>query len=125
MNISIVTGAARHSVTPPALSRGDTKCRICRRPAIAEATHKDSSSGDPTARRDATVGIPQGALDAVDGEKRAQRAIGCIADGMALSSDYLLHELQDMLATDSVYLKATPRLRGFMRALAKRLEGAR
>ena len=73
----------------------------------------------------AGVNIPQDALDAVDGDKRAQRAIRCIVDGMAMSPDHLLHEVQDVLATDAVYVKATPRLRAFVRALAKRLEGVR
>ena len=69
--------------------------------------------------------IPHDALDAVDGDKRAQRAIRCVEVGMAMSPDYLLKELQDVRASDAVYVKATPRLRGFMSALAKRLEGVR
>jgi hypothetical protein len=73
----------------------------------------------------AGAGVPQAAMDAVDGERRAKRAIRCIEDGMALSPDSLLHELQDALAVDGEHPKATPRVRAFMRAISKRLEGAR
>jgi hypothetical protein len=44
---------------------------------------------------------------------------------MALSPDSLLHELQDVFAADGEYPKATPRVRAFVRVLAKRLEGVR
>jgi hypothetical protein len=73
----------------------------------------------------ARVDIPQAALDGVDGERRAKRVIRCIEHGMALSPDTLLHELQDAFASDGEHPKATPRVRAFMRAIAKRLEGAR
>lgn len=73
----------------------------------------------------ARVTVTDDALAAVDGERRALRTIRCIEDGMALSRDLLMHEVQDTLAADGVYVKATPRLRGFLRAVAKRLEGAR
>ena len=71
------------------------------------------------------VNLPEDALAYVDGEKCAKRAIRCVEHGMALSKDYLLHELQDVIATDGAHLKATPMLRGFMRAISKRLEGTR
>lgn len=71
----------------------------------------------------ARVTVPECALAVIDGERRALRAIRCIEDRIALSSDHLLHELQDVLAMDAVNLKVTPRLRGFARTLTKRLEG--
>jgi hypothetical protein len=73
----------------------------------------------------ALVSLPDDALAAVDGDKRAKRAIRCVEHGMALSPDHLLHELQDVIAADGAYLNATPRMRGFMRAIGKRLEGKR
>ena len=70
----------------------------------------------------ARLDIPCDALAAVDGEKRAIR---CAEHGMALSPDHLLHELQDAFAVDGQYVKPTPRVRGFMRAIAKHLEGTK
>lgn len=71
------------------------------------------------------VTLTDDALATIDGERRAKRTIRCIEDGMALSRDVLLNEVQDVLAADGVYVRATPRLRGFLRAVAKRLEGTR
>ena len=73
----------------------------------------------------APVNTPADALAAVDGDRKAKRAIRCIEDGKAPSPDHLLHEIQCAIAVDGAYLKPTPRLRAFMRAIAKRLEGAR
>ena len=73
----------------------------------------------------ARLNVPQAAMDCIDGERRAKRAIRCIEDGMALSPDSLLHELQDVFAADGEHPKATPRVRAFVRVIAKRLEGAR
>jgi hypothetical protein len=73
----------------------------------------------------ARLTIPDDALNVIDGDKRAKRAIRCIEHGMALSADLLLHELQDAFAIDGQYVKATPRVRGFMRAIAKHLEGTK
>ena len=73
----------------------------------------------------ARVDVSQVALDCIDGEQRAKRVIRCIEHGMALSPDSLLHELQDVFASDGEYPKATPRVRAFVRVLAKRLEGVR
>jgi hypothetical protein len=64
-------------------------------------------------------------MDCIDGDRRAKRVIRCIEDGMALSPDSLLHELQDVFGSDGEYPKVTARVRAFMRAVAKRLEGAR
>lgn len=73
----------------------------------------------------ARLTLTDDALATIDGERRAKRTIRCIEHGMALSRDVLLHEVQDVLATDDVYLRATPRLRGFLRAVAKKIEGAK
>ena len=73
----------------------------------------------------ARLNVLQAAMDCIDGERRARRAIRSIEHGMAPSPDCHLHELQETLATDTVHLNATPRLRGFMRALAEQLEGVR
>jgi hypothetical protein len=69
--------------------------------------------------------VPQAAMDCIDGERRAKRAIRCIEHGMAMLPDSLLHELQDVFAADGEYPKATPRMRAFVRVIAKRLEGVR
>jgi hypothetical protein len=73
----------------------------------------------------ARTDVPRAAMDCIDGERRAKRVIRCIEHGMALSPDSLLHELQDVFAADGEYPKATPRVRAFVRVLAKRLEGVR
>ncbi len=73
----------------------------------------------------ARVAVPEDALAAIDGERRAKRAIRCIEHGMALTPDSLLHEALDALAVDGEHPKVTPRLRAFMRAVSKRLEGAK
>jgi hypothetical protein len=70
----------------------------------------------------ARVYIPQVAMDSIDGERRANRAIRAITDGMALSPDFLLHELQDVFESDGEFPNATARARAFMRAIMKRLE---
>ncbi len=69
--------------------------------------------------------IPRATADWCDGVRRAKRAVSCIEDCMAISPDHLLNEVLDVLAIDSVYVKATPRMRGFMRVLAKRVESAK
>jgi hypothetical protein len=72
----------------------------------------------------ARVTMTDDALATIDGERRAKRTIRCIEHCMALSRDVLLHEVQDALAADGVSLRATPRLRGFLRTVARKIEGA-
>ncbi len=63
----------------------------------------------------------------VDGQRRGERVVRRLADGMSLHPDDLLHDVLDALADDGVIVAATPRLRGLLRAVAKAIEsgGAR
>lgn len=73
----------------------------------------------------ARVDILDEVLEAVDGDRRAQQALRSIEQGVAACPDHLLHELLDVLMNEGTFFHASPRLRGFMRAIAKRLENVR
>jgi hypothetical protein len=72
----------------------------------------------------ARILVPHEATDVIDGEKRADRDGRCIVDGFA-GPDHLLLGVLDVLEADGVCVKATARLRGYLRRVQKRMGGGR
>ncbi len=72
----------------------------------------------------ARVEVPDQVSDSIGGQRAGERTVHVHRDGFA-HPDRLLHDLVDVVAADGQPLQATPRLRGFCRAVAKALEGGR
>jgi hypothetical protein len=72
----------------------------------------------------ARILMPADADALIDGEKRAKRDERCVRDGFA-GPDQYLHGVLDALEVDGVRVKATARLRGYLRHIQKLAEAGR